>query len=61
MFATLLKIESLEDAAEYARIGKYYAVEDMLTVSDTEKYGKITMKEHYDKIASQGQDPFTPV
>jgi divinyl chlorophyllide a 8-vinyl-reductase len=59
--ATLTKNEFLEDAAEYARIGKYYAVEDMLTTDPDEKYGKITMRDHYNKIACQGQDPFTPM
>jgi hypothetical protein len=53
--------EAWEDAAETGRIGKYYAVEDMLTTDPTEKYGKITMQDHFNKIASKGQDPFTPV
>ena len=44
-----------------ARIGKYYAVEDMLTTDPSEKYGTITMREHYNKIAAEGQDQFTPV
>lgn len=61
VLATLTKNEFLEDAAEYARIGKYYAVEDMLTTDPEEKYGSITMQEHYNKIASLGQDPFTPM
>lgn len=43
------------------RIGKYYAVEDMLTTDPSEKYGTITMQEHYNKIAAEGQDKFTPV
>lgn len=61
VLATLTKNQFLEDAAEYARIGKYYAVVDMLTTDPSEKYGKITMQDHYDKIANQGQDPFTPM
>lgn len=61
VFATLTKNEFLEDAAEYARIGKYYAVEDMLTTDPEEKYGKISIQDHYNTIASQGQDPFTPI
>lgn len=60
-FADLTKNEKLEDIAEVGRIGKYYAVEDMLTTEPDEKYGKITMQDHYDKIANMGQDPFTPV
>ena len=59
--AKVTKSEFMEDAAEYARIGKYYAVEDMLTTDPEEKYGKITMQDHYNKIAQQGQDPFTPM
>jgi divinyl chlorophyllide a 8-vinyl-reductase len=53
--------EGSRNAAELARIGKYYAVEDMLTVSDEEKYGKITLREHYERIAVEGQeyDPYT--
>ena len=59
--ADITKSEKWEDAAEYGRIGKYYAVEDMLTVDPKEKYGKISMQDHYNTIASKGQDPFTPV
>jgi divinyl chlorophyllide a 8-vinyl-reductase len=59
--ATITKNEFLEDATEYARIGKYYAVEDMLTTAPEEKYGKITMMDHYREIAAKGQDPFTPM
>ena len=49
------------DAAELARIGKYYAVEDMLTTEPSEKYGTITLREHYERIAVEGQeyDPYT--
>ncbi len=61
VLATIFKSEALEDAAEYGRIGKYYAVEDMLTTKPEEKYGQITMQNHYDKIAAEGQDPFTPI
>jgi len=64
LFQTLANwthLESLEDSAEYARIGKYYAVEDMLTTRPEEKYGTITVQDHYNTIATQGQDPFTPM
>ena len=52
---------SLEDSAELGRIGKYYAVEDMLTVDPTEKFGTITLAQHYERIATEGQeyDPYT--
>mmetsp|Transcript_28494 Transcript_28494/g.42117 ORF Transcript_28494/g.42117 Transcript_28494/m.42117 type:complete len:159 (-) Transcript_28494:45-521(-) len=53
--------EKWEDAAETGRIGKYYAVEDMLTIDLSEKYGTIRMQDHYDKIAAEGQDKFTPI
>ena len=50
-----------EDALETAKIGKYYAVEDMLTTNPEEKFGTMTMMNHFEKIAKNGQDPFTPV
>jgi divinyl chlorophyllide a 8-vinyl-reductase len=52
---------NMEDAAELGRIGKYYAVEDMLTTEPTEKFGTITLREHYERIAIEGQeyDPYT--
>lgn len=59
--ADVTKSEKWEDAAETGRIGKYYAVEDMLTTDPSEKYGNILMQDHYDKIAAEGQDKFTPV
>jgi divinyl chlorophyllide a 8-vinyl-reductase len=60
-FADTFKSEQFENAAELGRIGKYYAVEDMLTISPDEKFGKITLQEHYDRIAVEGQeyDPYT--
>jgi len=53
--------EKFENAAELGRIGKYYAVEDMLTTDPNEKFGTITLQEHYDRIAVEGQeyDPYT--
>lgn len=50
-----------EDVLETAKIGKYYAVEDMLTTAEDEKFGSIRMMDHFEKIAREGQDPFTPV
>jgi len=54
---------SLEDAAELGRIGKYYAVEDMLTTDPLEKFGKVTLHQHYERIRVEGQeyDPYTTV
>eukprot|EP00544_Gedaniella_sp_CCMP2646_P011719 CAMPEP_0202481362 /NCGR_PEP_ID=MMETSP1361-20130828/964_1 /ASSEMBLY_ACC=CAM_ASM_000849 /TAXON_ID=210615 /ORGANISM="Staurosira complex sp., Strain CCMP2646" /LENGTH=361 /DNA_ID=CAMNT_0049108867 /DNA_START=71 /DNA_END=1156 /DNA_ORIENTATION=+ len=53
--------EQFENAAELGRIGKYYAVEDMLTTEPNEKFGTMTLQEHYNKIAVEGQeyDPYT--
>ena len=60
-FADLTKSEELADAAETGRIGKYYAVEDMVTTDPNEKYGTITLQEHYNRIAIEGNeyDPYT--
>ena len=59
--ADISKLEQLEDAAETGRIGKYYAVEEMLTTKPEEKFGKYTLQEHYNRIAVEGQeyDPYT--
>lgn len=59
--ADTLNSEKFENAAELGRIGKYYAVEDMLTTEPNEKFGTMTLQEHYDKIAVEGQeyDPYT--
>lgn len=55
--------EGAEDAAELARIGKYYAVEDMLTTNPSEKFGTVTLRQHYERIAVEGQeyDPYTTI
>jgi len=52
--------EKLENAAETGRIGKYYAVESMLTTDPSEKYGTTTLQAHYYRIAEEGQeqDPY---
>jgi divinyl chlorophyllide a 8-vinyl-reductase len=59
--ADTFKSEKFENAAELGRIGKYYAVEDMLTTDPEEKFGTMTLMEHYQKIAVEGQeyDPYT--
>jgi len=59
--ADTFQSEKFENAAELGRIGKYYAVEDMLTTDPSEKFGTITLQEHYNKIAVEGQeyDPYT--
>jgi len=59
--ADTFKSEKLADAAEFGRIGRYYAVEDMLTTDPSEKYGRTTLREHYERISKEGQDydPYT--
>jgi len=61
--ADTFKSEKLEDAAEFGRIGRYYAIEDMLTTDPSEMYGKTTLAEHYKRISVEGQeyDPYTSV
>ena len=61
--ARLTGSPKLADAVEFGRIGRYYAVEDMLTTSDTERYGETTLYQHYTKVAKDGQeyDPYTSV
>lgn len=57
----ILNNEKISDMAETGRIGKYYAVEDMVTTKPEEKYGTITLQEHYNRIAIEGNDydPYT--
>ena len=59
--ADLFKSEKLADAAEFGRIGRYYAVVDMLTTDPADRYGRTTLREHYERIAKEGQDydPYT--
>jgi len=61
--ADVTNSEKLEDAAEFGRIGRYYALEDMLTTDASEKYGSTTLRENYERIAKEGQeyDPYTSV
>jgi len=59
--ADVFRSDKLNDAAELARIVRYYAIEDMLTTSPDEKYGTMTTRQHYEYIAKNGQeyDPYT--
>ncbi|GLJ44969.1 hypothetical protein SUGI_0946610 [Cryptomeria japonica] len=60
----LLKVfPSLEDAAEFAKIGRYYAAESMLVwdpqtgkydASATPSYGKATLEDFFDKVLREG-------
>jgi divinyl chlorophyllide a 8-vinyl-reductase len=58
--ANLTGSQSLADAAETGRIGKYYAVEDMLTTDPQEKYGTITLAEHYRRLVAEGRPDYDP-
>ena len=53
--------DGAEDAAELARIGKYYAVVPMLTTKPEEKSGTTRLIDHFERIAREGQefDPYT--
>ena len=55
--------DSVRDAWELGKIGRYYAVEDMLTTADAERYGAMSLREHYENVAKNGQeyDPYTTV
>ncbi|VEU43792.1 unnamed protein product [Pseudo-nitzschia multistriata] len=59
--ADAFRSDKLADAAELARIVRYYAMEDMLTTSPDERYGEMTTQQHYENIAKNGQeyDPYT--
>eukprot|EP00899_Mesostigma_viride_P012046 jgi/Mesvir1/20842/Mv07935-RA.1 len=46
----LLKNEGIQDAAEFARIGRYYATEDMVGPS----YGKDTLEDFFKQVSEKG-------
>jgi len=43
-------VPSFKDSAEFGRIGKYYAVEDMVGPS----YGTTTLREFFEDVAENG-------
>jgi divinyl chlorophyllide a 8-vinyl-reductase len=57
--ADIFQNEQLENAAELGRIGKYYAVEDMVVTEN--RFGSITLQDYFNRIAVEGQeyDPYT--
>lgn len=57
--ADVFQSEQLENGAELGRIGRYYAMEDM--VENENRYGTITLQEYFNRIAKEGQeyDPYT--
>ena len=52
--------KSLLDNAELGRIGKYYATEDMVTTIAQEKYGEVTMRDHYIKAIQNAGGEYDP-
>ena len=58
--ANVFQSEKLQDAAETGRIGKYYAVEDMLTTDPAEKYGTIRLQDHYRRLVAEGRPDVDP-
>ena len=46
---------SLQSAAELARIGKYYGVEDMLTTDPSQQFGHTTVRMHYEAAKVKGE------
>lgn len=54
---------ALEDAAEAARIVRYYASEDMVTTEAHDRYGSDTLEEYYASIARHGReyDPYVQI
>jgi divinyl chlorophyllide a 8-vinyl-reductase len=57
--ANLFQNEQLENAAELGRIGKYYAVEDMVETDN--RFGSVSLQDYFNRIAVEGQeyDPYT--
>jgi divinyl chlorophyllide a 8-vinyl-reductase len=55
--------KQMENAAEVARIIRYYAVEPMLTSQPEEHYGRVCLEDYYKEIALFGQefDPYVSV
>jgi divinyl chlorophyllide a 8-vinyl-reductase len=53
---------NMKDAAEFGKIGRYYAAESMLVMNDdgkydaaaTPSYGSDTLKEFFDKVSKEG-------
>ena len=52
--------KSMLDNAELGRIGKYYATEDMVTTLPQEKYGEVTMRDHYIKAIQNSGGEYDP-
>jgi divinyl chlorophyllide a 8-vinyl-reductase len=54
------RLTKLADAAEVANILSYYITQDMLTTQPFEKFGRIRLQDHYNRIAKEGSeyDPY---
>jgi len=46
--------QKLDDAAELARIVRYYATEPMVAVGPGEVHGQTSLREHFQKLAARG-------
>mmetsp|Transcript_25010 Transcript_25010/g.77943 ORF Transcript_25010/g.77943 Transcript_25010/m.77943 type:complete len:446 (-) Transcript_25010:176-1513(-) len=61
--AALTRLPPVDDAAEVARILRYYATEDMVTTDPDEVYGSDLLETYYAKVATEGReyDPYVAV
>lgn len=61
--ARLTRLAALEDAAEVARILRYYASEDMVAVGEGEVYGQDSLVDFYERVAVEGReyDPYVAI
>mmetsp|Transcript_18658 Transcript_18658/g.47638 ORF Transcript_18658/g.47638 Transcript_18658/m.47638 type:complete len:197 (-) Transcript_18658:417-1007(-) len=63
LLASVLRLGALEDAAEIARILRYYASEDMVAVGKGEVYGSDSVVDFYKTVAREGReyDPYVAI
>jgi hypothetical protein len=47
--------ESVENMAEMSRIVHYYASESMLTTNEDERFGTVTVRDHYKRMLQKGK------
>ena len=58
LFAYVTRLEAMDNLAEKARIGLYYATHSMLTTDSSEKFGTITLLDHYKELAKGEPDEY---
>ncbi|KAG8469826.1 hypothetical protein KFE25_006281 [Diacronema lutheri] len=63
LLARLTRAAPVEDAAEIARILRYYATEDMVAVGEGEVYGSDSLVDFYRTVAAEGReyDPYVAI